>query len=230
MSAWLPHPGYFTLMASLPHLPRFDRAQRLPINRERLDARLAWLRPDDARIVRQAEQFLEWQRLPLERTDAQMVAHYLRLMTEVGQPALRAMLEFRFGLRVVLSALRRRRSGLPAPARGETWAAGPWAGDIQRNWTEPDFRLAAQCPWLPQARALLQGGETLALERLLMGVVWDHLGAVGRGHYFDLEAVLVYLFRWDILDRWLRYRPAAAALRIDRLVREALRDGDRLFA
>jgi len=231
VSIWLPpHAGYFTLMASLPHLPRFDRAQRLPINRQRLDARLEWLRPEDARTVRQAEQFLEWQRLPVERTDAQMVAQYLTLMTGVRQPALRAMIEFRFSVRVVMAALRRRHGGFAAPARGEAWAAGPWARHIERNWNEPDFRLAAQCPWLPQARLDLEGGETLKLERLLMGVVWDHLGDVGRGHYFDLEAVLVYLFRWDILDRWLRYRPAAAAARIDQLVSEALGERGRLFA
>jgi hypothetical protein len=230
VSVWVPHTGYFALMASLPYLPRFERAQRLPINRERLDARLAWLTPGDASTVRQAEQFLEWQRQPLERTDAQMVAEYGALMQRVRQTALRRMIEFRFGLRVALGALRRRRRGTGAPAPGEVWGAGPWVRQIERNWSDPEFRLAAQCPWLPQARALLERGETFALERLLMGVVWDHLGEVGRGHYFDLDAVLVYLFRWDILDRWLRYRRDAAATRIDQLATEALGERGRVFA
>jgi len=230
LTVWTPHSGYFTLMASLPHLPRFDRARHLPINRERLDARLAWLRPDDTRTVSQAEQFLEWQRQPLDRTDAQVVARHSALTTHLGQPALRSMIEFRFGLRMLMAALRRRQMGLSVPPRHEIWGAGPWVQHIERNWTDPDFRLAAQCPWLPQARALLERGETLPLEHLLMGVVWDHLGEIGRGHYFDFDAVLVYLFRWEILDRWLRYQAAAAATRIDRLVGEAFGEHGRLFA
>lgn len=230
MSVWTPHGGYFTLMASLPHLLRFDRAQRLPINRERLDSRLAWLRPEDARTVGQAEQFLEWQRQPLDRTDAQMVARYLALTTEVREPALRRMIELRFGLRVTMAALRRRSSGLPVPPRSEIWGAGPFVQHIERHWSDPDFKLAARFPWLPQARALLERGAALPLERLLMGVVWDHLGEVAYGHYFDFDALLVYLFRWDILDRWLRYQPEAAATRIDRLVSEALGERGRLFA
>jgi hypothetical protein len=230
VKVWLPHTGYFTLMASLPQLPRFDRALRLPINRERLDARLAWLTPADALSVRQAEQFLEWQRQPIGRTDAQTAVQYRALMGEARPAALRRMIEFRFGLRVVMSALRRRRREPARPGAGEVWGAGPWLKHIERNWRDPDFRLVAQHPWLPHARALLERGETFALERLLMGVVWDHLGEVGGGHYFDLDAVLVYVFRWDILDRWLRYRPDAAAARIDNLVSEAFGERGRLFA
>jgi hypothetical protein len=230
VKVWLPHTGYFTLMASLPPLPRFDRALRLPINRERLEARLAWLTPADALSVRQAEQFLEWQRQPIERTDAQTVAQYSALMREARPAALRRMIEFRFGLRVVMAALRRRRREQARPGAGKIWGAGPWLKPIERNWSDPDFRLAAQHPWLPQARALLERGETFALERLLMGVVWDHLGEIGRGHYFDLDAVLVYAFRWDLLDRWLRYRPDAAAARVGNLVSEAFGERGRLFA
>jgi hypothetical protein len=225
-----PGGGYYTLLASLPHLPRFDRATRLPITRERLDARLAWLRPEDARVVRQAERFLEWQRQRLERTDAQVVDEYAALVAQVRSPALRRMIEFRFGLRVIMSALRRRRGDGGAPAPGERWAPVEWSAHIVRHWHEPDLRLAARCPWLPQARVLLEQGEPLALERLLMGLVWDHLGEVGRGHYFDLEALLVYLFRWEILDRWLRAQPATAAARIDRLVAQALGEHAGLFA
>jgi hypothetical protein len=227
---YTPRGGYFTLLASLPHLPRFDRVTRLPITRERLDVRLAWLRPEDAHSVRQAEQFLEWQRQPVERSDAQVLAEYDGLIAQVRRPALRRMIEFRFGLRVVMSALRRRRAGGSAPTPGERWAPAEWSAHIVRNWHEPDFRLAARCRWLPPARALLEQGDALELERLLMGLVWEHLGEVGRGHYFDLDALLVYLFRWDILDRWLRAQPAAAAARIDRLVAQALGEHAGLFA
>ena len=56
---------YYTLVASLPRLAHFDRAERLPINRVRLDQRLKSLDPVDAEDLSLAEVVLEWQQYPL---------------------------------------------------------------------------------------------------------------------------------------------------------------------
>ena len=50
---------YYTLLASLPPLPRFDQTDRLPITRERLEQRLRMLTPDDAELYEHAVEFLE---------------------------------------------------------------------------------------------------------------------------------------------------------------------------
>ncbi len=42
---------YYTLVASLPALPYFEKAQRLPINEVRLWQRMGMLEPDDHLIV-----------------------------------------------------------------------------------------------------------------------------------------------------------------------------------
>ena len=42
---------YYTLHASLPALPYFDKAKVLPISRERLEARMGMLAPEDAETM-----------------------------------------------------------------------------------------------------------------------------------------------------------------------------------
>ena len=51
----------------------------------------------------------------------------------------------------LVAALRRRRSGDPAPALGETWGIGPRLADIGAHWQAALFGLGAVFPWLAEA-------------------------------------------------------------------------------
>ena len=59
---------YIALIASLPPLPPFDRAERLPINEDRLAVLLRMLEGEDLAMVERVASFLAWQRQPMERT------------------------------------------------------------------------------------------------------------------------------------------------------------------
>jgi len=220
---------YYTLIASLPRLPRFDRAERLPINRERLGERLGMLEPEDAELVERATAFIRWQRQPVARTDQEMVTYYERMAELIEEPVLACMFEFLINQRTIIAALRRRYRGLPAPASGQRWGVGRWVRHIELNWEDPDFRLGALYPWIPQVRAHLEAGEALALDRLLMNLVWDTMDRMAEGSEFGLEALLAYLFKWDILEQWLSYDTEEAKTRFDELVSEVTGEQGRLF-
>ncbi len=220
---------YYTLITSLPRLPRFDRAQRLPINRERLDERLGMLEPEDAELVERARAFIRWQRQPVERSDREMVASYEQLEELVDEPVLTCMFEFLISQRTIMAALRRRHRGLHAPAPDEVWGLGRWIRHIGRNWGDVDFKLSPIYPWILEARAHLEAGEALALERLLTGVAWETMDRMVEGNEFGLEALLVYLFKWDILEQWLSYEREAARARFEELVSEVTVEQERLF-
>lgn len=64
--------GYYTIIASLPHLPRFDKAERLPISRERLIQRLKMLEPEDFKLAENVAEFIAWRRQPVGRTDTEV--------------------------------------------------------------------------------------------------------------------------------------------------------------
>ena len=221
---------YYTLMSSLPALPRFEQANRLPINEVRLAERLSMLDPKHRLVVERTASFLAWQRQPVERTDEEIVASFRRIADwTLSYPALKQMIEYRMDLRTVMAGLRRRHRGAPAPAAGESWGVGQWVSHIERHWEEPDFQLAFIFPWIAQARQHLVAGEALALERLLMGLAWGQLDRLAPD-MFAFEAILAYLFKWDILRRWLACNREVALTRFETLVTEVIGEHEELFS
>lgn len=221
---------YHTLIASLPHLPHFEQAERLPINRRRLERRLAMLDTPDCETVHQAESFLAWQAQPAGRGDEGFVADYRRLRATITNPVLAGMLDRRLAIRTVVGALRRRAAGRPAPERGSAWGVGPWLRRIEQRWQQPDFGLAAVLPWLPEVRGRLERHDYAGLERLLMNLVWRDLQRIEEAHRFGFPAVLAYRFKWDMVQRRLDYDAEKAGARLDALTDEALGDHRQLFS
>lgn len=62
-----------------------------------------------------------------------------------------------------------------------------------------------------------------------MSVVWHHLSRLGEGRHFVFDALLVYIFKWDIVRRWLTYGEEQAVERFEQLLEEAIRDHAPLF-
>jgi hypothetical protein len=209
---------YYTLVASLPLLPRFDKAQRLPINKERLDQRLAMLSDQDAAILRQAEQFLAWRYHPLGRSDRDIIERHAQLIRQLRQPTLHNVVLYRMNVRTLVAALRHRLRGRrPLQAR-TPWGVGPLVKHIERHWDEADFNIASRFPWVQQAEEMMKSGDSLGMQYLLLNRLWEYLQVVGQGHYFDFDFVLIYLFKWDIVDRWLSYDEQLALQRFNDLV------------
>ena len=136
----------------------------------------------------------------------------------------RELLDWRLSFRTLVAALRRRQHGESAPAGNEAWGYGRWKRHIERHCGEPYFRLERVYDWLPEAVRQLEAGDSTGFERTLLGAVWNHLERQADGHYFDFEAVVIYVQRWDLIARWTQYEAAAAVRRFDALVTAGLRD------
>jgi len=215
--------AYFTLVASLPALPDFERARRLPINRERLEQRLLMLTPRDRAEAQRAEEFLTWQRQPEHRADHEVVAAYDRVLEGARSRTLRDMVVGRLRRRLIQAELRRRHLGHSAPEPRETPGPRELRFHIRRNWTKPDFGLGSVHPWIAPMVELIRSGDSVALERLLMRNSWNALDVLMARERprFSFAAVLVYLFQWDILSRWIAYDRERARASFDRLIEEA---------
>lgn len=210
---------YYDLIASLPHLPHFTKSERLPITPLRLEQRLRLLRPVHAEQLARARALVRWrpERI-LEKTDAAMVAGYVALMELPLDPALREFVVFRVDQQTLLAALRRQRQGLELPSGRTVWGAGPRVSFVRQHFSEPDFHLAYVYPWLPKARELLEAGDALGLEELLMGVVWRWLDRLAERNTFGFEAVIAYVFKWDLLQAQLACDADAAKVRFSELI------------
>lgn len=210
---------YYTLVASLPHLPRFYQADRLPITRERLLERLKMLSPEDYRLAEIVAEFIAWRRQPIGRTNNEIVSIYNQgVETIFESQRLRPLFELSVNQKTILSALRRHENGLPRPNPGEKWGAGPLVSHIEYNWEKPFFKLRFVYPWIVQAHNLLHEGETLKLDYLLFNLIWNKLDYLLFKNYFGFEVVIAYLLKWDILQQWLTYNKQEAKGRFETLL------------
>jgi len=223
---------YYTLIAGLPHLPkRFDDSPRPPISRPRLEGWLAnQLKPEDAEVANDMIAYLRWARHTQDETVEEVRDFCEGLLEKTSSRVLQEIVSFVMDMRTILVALRMRNKKMPAPVPGEEWGVGRLVERLRQNWNVPDFRLGRDYPWVGEFSSLLADGNTLALEHRINDVMWDFLRHIGEGHYFTFEAVLVYLGRWDIVDRWTSYNAQAAAEKHARLLMEAIGEQSALFA
>lgn len=213
---------YPTLLASLPELADPARASTAPISRLRLDRRLALLEAEDAALLGRIERVLQWSHQRLLRTETEIVADGEALLAELGDDVLGALVAHRLELRTLVAALRRRAAGEAPPTPGERWGFGPWLRRVPERWHEAAFGLAGVHPWLPEAERMLGSGDATGLEGLLLRLAWERLSRAAVGHDFDFPAVVIYVLKWNILERWTGAAPGPAAARFERLAAQAL--------
>jgi hypothetical protein len=209
------------LMASLPSI-RLLGEKALPINPARLTERMKMLEPADRDELLTIASILSWNRIDTGDDDVAYVARAERILASIRSATLREAALDRLEIRTVIAALRRRHAGEEAPAPGTAWGIGQHVDTIRRNWAQPDLGMARFFPWVAQAREKLESGDSAGLERLILDVTWQTAARREFGHEFDFEAVVFYLMRWQLADRWARYDADAAAIRFAELLDTAL--------
>lgn len=233
LKAWSAEPvlasaPYVTLMASLPALGPMLAARQAPINRERFRARLKLLSEQDRQTVEKVLNVVSWQRIPMALSDEAFVAQAQAVLDELQSETLCELVRSRMELRTIVAALRRRQLGM-GPSPEPDWGVYPVAKRISERWSDPGFRLENGRAWLPPAKAALERGDAVGLERILIETAWTQAARLATRHNFDLEAVALYAVRLDLLVRWTRYDAEAAAARFSAIVREAMAEAPQPF-
>ncbi len=222
---------YVTLISSFPpHTPQLFATRQTPISRIKLDERLQMLTPEHAQDLALIENLVHWDRIAISTTDEEMVRRAEETMRSLKNQFIKDIIIWRLEQRTAVAALRRKNLALDVPKAGVRWGYGQWVGHIVRHWQEPTFALEKILPWLYEAKQFLEEKNHLGLERLLLSLVWEYYGRVAADHYFDFEAVVVYVLRWDVIDRWSRYNSKLATHRLERMLESGLEDFNAVFA
>ena len=214
---------YTMLISSLPvhHLDLLI-SEQTPLSRIQLNKRLALLDEADRADLAHLENLLGWAQHG-NLSDGEFIAKVEKILPLIENDFAKDALLWRLELRTIMSALRQRHLGLEPPEK-DAIGFGKWAYFIHKNWHEPDFGIGKQVPWVMEANSLLTQSETLELEKFLSLLVWNHYARAGNLHYFDFEAVISYVLRWDVIRRWECYDKQKAEMRFDELVNAGLKD------
>lgn len=213
---------YAMLIASLPmHPTDLFSTSITPLSRIRLDESLRQLDSKDAADLERIEDLLHWSQIK-DASDEFIVEKSKEVVAAIKDPFLRKLIMWRLELRTLVVALRKRHAGIVPDGKMAVVGMGQWLDYLQKNWQKPDFGLGLRIPWLVKANQLLAANETYALEKLQLAIVWQHYATVSGQHFFDFPAVVIYVLRWDITNRWTHYHAESAVKRFDRLTDSAL--------
>ncbi|HBE71219.1 MAG TPA: DUF2764 domain-containing protein [Planctomycetaceae bacterium] len=207
---------YFTLIASLPNLPRHFDVEHLPITRQSLKERLEMLTPEDRALQKQLAEFFDWDRQPLDRSDNEFARELARIET-IEHSLIRRIVRSRMEVRTIVSALRRRLAGGTGPV-----PVGSLAEHIARNWDDPTFKLGSRLPWVERFSSCLIAGDTMNAEQTLLGHTWQAWCTLATEFTFSFEAVILYVARWEILYRWHSRNVSNGQQRFDSMIEETL--------
>jgi len=209
---------YYMLICSLPPLPRSFEVDRLPITAERLQDRLRMLESGDAREIGRMIEILRSSRQFEEANDTAVVKRYTELMQGVTNHLVRELLTVGLDVRMIMTALRRRRRGLGPPVIG----IGRWLEHIRRHFNQPDLGLGHVFPQITEYERLLEQGDVLNLHRGLLQATWAYLKRRTDDYYFSFEAVVLYVARWNIIRQWQELHAERGRPIFEALVTEAL--------
>lgn len=193
--------------------------QILPISRIQLDKRLLLLDAEDSADLARIEELLHWSKMH-EWDDVTIISHGRDAMALIRSDFLRSLVQWRLELRTLLTALRRRHAGEGPPADQAFcgFCDRLRLNFIRRNWHKADFGLGQSLPWLKQAQQLMAEDKTLELDKLMLDLNWKHYARLSLGHTFDFPAVVLYVLRWYLINRWVSYDSDRALLRFNELI------------
>ena len=219
----IPARSYYMLVSSLPQLPtRFD-AGRLPISWPALRDRLRMLEPRDSEVTRQVGLYFLWDRQPLDRTDDEVIDRYQELMRHTTNHLVRHLVRSRTEMRLIISCVRCRAAGAEPPKWIDRIAdrAGT-LGHMRKHWLDPNFNLGVHHRWVEAFRKQLDAGDMREAQRVVFNERWSDWSRIAERQTFSFEAIIAYLVRWEIIDRWTSQNAKAGKVRFNKLIEETL--------
>ena len=216
---------YAMLMASLsPHPMSLWDVKNKPVSRLHLERRLTLLNDQDRQQLVAIESVLHWAKISAENSDIAISSAAEDVLQSLDKPLLQDVIIWRMEIRTIMAAIRRRKLGKDAPAKNERWGYGQVVPFIRKNWQVDDFSLSHRFAWVRKANTLFVEDQSVELEKLLLNLSWQYYESIGQSHYFDFEAVVIYVLRWNIVSRWSQCNEQEAMLQFEQLVKNSLGD------
>lgn len=161
-----------------------------------------------------------------QRFEAALFDAYYTLCRRQGCDFLRAWAEFDRTLRNVAAAVTARAAG--RPVEEVTVGGGDTVDQLQRS-SASDFGLRGELPYIDGVIAAVNDEPNLLEKEHKIDLIrWNEASELSQFDYFDIDAILSYLVRMNIVARWSLLDAARGRAMFDRLLAEL--DGRALIA
>lgn len=207
---------YYTLLTSLPRHGRHYKVKQTPISRIQLEKRFKLLMQNERELLKEIE-FLVWQSWFSSNVSLKEIVTRAKKILALEQPFITEILYWYFDIRSLFAALRLHKMQTSPPDIPADFWFGQLTPRLINHWNDTDFGLRSKYPWLLEANKKLLQHEGLAVEDLLLTQIWQHLNAIESQHYFDFEALIIYLLRWNIVQYWSTFNETMAQNRLNEL-------------
>lgn len=160
-----------------------------------------------------------------KRFENALFAAYYATCERAGSRFLREWSAFDRNLRNVAAAVTARAAG--RTVEEVTVGGGDVAEQLQRS-SAADFGLRGELPYIDGVIAAVNDeGNLVEKERKIDLIRWDEAAELATFDYFDIDAILSYLVRVNIVARWMRLDAARGREMFRRLLHEL--DGKELI-
>lgn len=217
------HQQYIELLCSLPHLANPFRYKRPAITRVQLQKRMTMLDQQDLHWLQKLNEAFYWGGITLHEDEVSLINKANRFLAGIPYRDIQEWLEWRMDVRTVVAAIRRRKQGEDAPAIRDNWGYGRYVRQIVNNWSSPCFKLEYHFPWLPDVVDGIETGQSFKVEQILLNAVWHYYAMQKPETPYGFSAVVLYVAKWDLVDRWCKYNADRAGEHFDELVNHSLK-------
>lgn len=212
---------YTELLTSLPHLVDPFKYQAQSISLVQLKKRMNMLGSDDYKWIGEFRNLFYWGGIMLDTDETQLARKANRFLDEISCPDIKSWLLWRMNVRTIIAALRHRKNGESAPGN-MSWGFGSYVKHIEKNWSSPCFKLENRYPFLPEIHKHLSSGESYELEKVLLTAIWHFYATRTPKYPHGFAMVVLYVMKWDLVDRWRQYNAEKSAERFNTLVNSCL--------
>lgn len=204
---------FYTVVSSLPRLSAHYKMMGTPISRLQLEKRLSMLPEQVVELLYQIESLVWTSWYSSKQTVSQTQVLYHQLIQN-DCFFVRQTVDWFMELRTIFTALRMRSEKNSAPKEPNHYWISARSQIIITHWDEPDFGLKAIYPWLPQVVSYMANKDTESIEKFLLTYSWSHLSSIENRHDFDIEYLIIYLLRWNIIHYWSKFNNEEALKRV----------------
>jgi len=139
------------------------------------------------------------------------------LNESIDNPLVHQIVRHRFEMRTIVASLRRKRDGEGPPP-----GIAPLIHLIRRHWDAADFNLSPRYRWIGPFTAAAADGRVTEAQHILFADLWNTWTTIAQPYHFTFESVILYLARWEIVDRWTSQNAELGRQRFENLITETL--------